>query len=665
MSFIVPNPNQALNQADYRAEIDGLRAIAVLSVVIFHLSETFLPGGFVGVDVFFVISGYLISKHILSDVTASRFSFKSFYLKRARRILPALYGVILFTVLLGIFLLVPEDIKSTSRSALAAIFYKANYHFARDVDYFAPITRQLPLLHLWSLSVEEQFYFIFPIILVLMAKPKALRENYKKYLLGILFLIFLASVISAEYGLDQKSLRKWTFYSLTSRASELLIGAFLAVTNLKVRNKVWAETLAVAGLIALTLTVFFIDQKVRFPGLVALIPCLATACIILAHAENKTFVGRVLTLPPMVFFGLISYSLYLYHWPLIAFFKRPTSNYSLELLQAGVIFLASVGLAFLSWRFIELHFRKPNTDSINKALAKIFLGPTIGIFATLHFVFYIQAKLPYVDYEKMGKAFHYLDLEKFCHNRFDEKSCIFGDATKPPKILLLGDSHAGHYQPFLDEVGRAQKFSFVARSVDGCFPVATSNQSTIDQLDVEAPCAEQILWASENIWKYDTVVFAGAWTRYLDLELFEKKKRNLFEDEISKMLAEMSLQNKKSIFFDQIPLCRELDSFYESRFSFKNLFMNEIEARKKVVASCGFDSDRANAHFKVLVEKNGGKFVSTLSEFQAQVGPMPFYREMYFYKDGGHLNQQGSAYLGKWSGQNSEILKSLFQESGQ
>lgn len=205
------NPNQALNQADYRAEIDGLRALAVLSVVLFHLGETFLPGGFVGVDVFFVISGYLISKHILNDINASRFSFKNFYLKRARRILPALYGVILFTAILSLFLLVPEDIKSTGRSALAAIFYKANYHFARDVDYFGPITRELPLLHLWSLSVEEQFYFIFPVLLFLMAKPKAFKANYKKYLLGVLVFIFLASVISAEYGIDQKSLKNGLF----------------------------------------------------------------------------------------------------------------------------------------------------------------------------------------------------------------------------------------------------------------------------------------------------------------------------------------------------------------------------------------------------------------------------------------------------------------------
>ncbi len=662
MSLFGIDPNQALNQADYKAEIDGLRAIAVLSVVIFHLSETFLPGGFVGVDVFFVISGYLISKHILSDVTASRFSFKSFYLKRARRILPALYGVILFTVLLGIFLLVPEDIKSTARSALAAIFYKANYHFARDIDYFAPITRELPLLHLWSLSVEEQFYFIFPIVLVLMAKPKAFRENYKKYLIGLLILIFLTSVVSAEYGLDQKSLRKWTFYSLTSRASELLVGAFLAVGNIKIQKKIWAEILAAFGLGTLILSLFLINQQLRFPGLIALIPCISTACLILAHAHNKTFIGKYLTMKPMVFFGLISYSLYLYHWPLIAFLKYPTDDLTSKILQSVLIFAASVAFAYISWRHIELRFRKPTGDSANKALVKIFLIPTIVVFATMHLVVHIQSKLPYIDYDKMGKTFHYLDIEKFCHNIYKDKNCIFGDSTQAPDVFLLGDSHAGHYQPFLDEVGKAQNFSFSAVSTDGCFPLILDDRTVLENLQADPPCIEQILWASKNIQKYKTIIFAGAWTRYVDAKLFKKEIRDLYELELSKMIEKMSAQKKKVILFDQISLCPNLDRFYGQRFSVKGLFMNETEGRKNVIETCGVESDKANLHFKELVEKSGAQFVSALSDFQKQVGPMPFYEDLYLYKDGGHLNLQGSQLLGKWSGKNSDTLKNLFQK---
>ena len=142
--------------------------------------------------------------------------------------------------------------------------------------------------------------------------------------------------------------------------------------------------------------------------------------------------------------------------------------------------IASIVLAYLSWRYIELRFRKPNGDSANKALVKIFLIPTLGIFAALHLVIHMHAKLPHIDYEKMGKTFHYLDMEKFCHNRFEEKSCVFGDVSQTPEILLLGDSHAGHYQAFVDESGKEQKFSIVARSVDGCFPLATENKSAIE-----------------------------------------------------------------------------------------------------------------------------------------------------------------------------------------
>jgi peptidoglycan/LPS O-acetylase OafA/YrhL len=662
LSLFGINPNQALNQTDYRAEIDGLRAIAVLSVVLFHLNESFLPGGFVGVDIFFVISGYLISKHILSDVTSSRFSFKNFYLKRARRILPALYGVISYTVILSVFLLVPEDIKSTARSALAAIFYKANYHFAKDVDYFAPITRELPLLHLWSLSVEEQFYFIFPIILVLIAKPKALRENYKKYVLGALIAIFLASVLSAEYGLNQDQLKKWTFYSLTSRASELLIGAFLAVTNIKIYNKFWAEVFAAVGLIALAGSLIFINQQMRFPGLIAMIPCLATACIILAHGQCKTNISKILTLKPMVFFGLISYSLYLYHWPLIAFFKYSTEDATSKFFQAGFIFIASVILAYLSWRYIELRFRKPSGDSANKALVRIFLIPTLCLFGSLHLVIHIQGRLPFIDYKKMEKTLHFLDLEKYCHNRFDEKTCVFGDLKHQPEILLLGDSHAGHYQAFLEEIGKAKGFSFVARSFDGCAPLALFNKEALNKLKIKNECEDQIVWASKNFNRFQTIIFAGAWTRYFDPKVFTPEMENLYEEQISIMLSEISSQKKKIFFFDQIPLCPGLDDFYGRKFSLRNTVMNETEERKKVIASCGSESNRANLHFKQLVEKNGAQFVSTLADFQNQVGPMPFYEDLYLYKDGGHLNEEGSIFLGKWTGENSETFKNLFRK---
>lgn len=651
--------DQVEGQSNYRPEIDGLRAIAVLSVVLFHLNEVFLPGGFIGVDVFFVISGYLISNHILSDITAGRFSFRNFYLKRARRILPALYAVILLVTILSIFLLVPEDIKSTARSAIQAIVYKANYYFAKNVDYFAPITKEHPLLHLWSLSVEEQFYFIFPILLFLISIPQAFQKKYRQYLLVTFVVIFLASVSSAEYGLSLKHLKKWTFYSLTSRASELLVGAMLAVSQLKIRSQKMAELVATVGFVILISGLILINQQMPFPGLVALLPCLATACLIAAHERNKTVVGKFLTLRPMVFIGLISYSLYLYHWPLIAFFKHKTESPTAEFLQATVIFIASLVFAYLSWRYIEVPFRRPTKDSINKSLLKIFLGPTLGLVAVLNLAIHIQSKLPFIDYTKLAKTLHYLDLEKYCHNRFDEKTCVFGDKESPPTTLLIGDSHAGHYQPFIEELGKIQKFSVIARSSDGCLPILGDNKEGYEKIELESACIEQITWASKNIDRFNTVIIAGAWTRYLDPQVFSKKTQTFYETELSAMVSRLVSKEKRVIFFEQIPLCSELDSFYGNRFSMKNILINEPEERQKVVAACGLESDKANLYFKTLVEKSGAEFVPALADFQEKISKMPFYGDEYFYKDGGHLNQTGSQFMGNWSGLHSVKLKGL------
>ena len=182
-------------------------------------------------------------------------------------------------------------------------------------------------------------------------------------------------------------------------------------------------------------------------------------------------------------------------------------------------------------------------------------------------------------------------------------------------------------------------------------------------MNVEPACEQQTLWASKNFEKVKTIIFAGAWTRYLDLKLFKLESRNVYEIEISQMIKSMLAQKKKVVFFDQIPLCSELDGFYGRRFSLKNLFMNEAEERQKVTATCGVESEKANKHFKTLVEKNGVKFISTLADFQKQVGPMPFYENLYLYKDGGHLNQEGAVFLGKWAGKNSETFKDLFQNN--
>ncbi len=368
-------------KSSYRPEIDGLRAFAVLSVIIFHLNEYFLPGGFVGVDVFFVISGFLISNHLFADVNSGQFSFGRFYLKRARRILPALYVLIIFTMILSTLLLLPADNKRAAKIATEALMYKANYYFARYADYFSHNTMEFSFLHLWSLSVEEQFYFLLPAILFGVFKMSSyLNISFKKTLLWVLGGIFLGSLFWSEFSLSHDSLKKLAFYDALSRACEFLVGALLAVFDLKINQKMLAEILSLVGFAMLSCSLFLLNSKTRFPGVHSLLPCFGAALVIASNEKTLTWVGHFFSLKPIVFVGAISYSLYLYHWPLLALFRYSNIQIFFTNVQMITLFVTAVVLAVFNWRFVELPFRKPTSDSTSRALLKIFVtGQRKGI----------------------------------------------------------------------------------------------------------------------------------------------------------------------------------------------------------------------------------------------------------------------------------------------
>lgn len=646
----------------YRPEIDGLRAIAVLSVVLFHLNEIFLPGGFIGVDIFFVISGFLISNHLLSDIKSSNFAFSRFYLKRARRILPALYVCILFTIVLSVLFLLPFDVKRAVKTATEALVYKANYYFAYYVDYFAPSTTEFPFLHLWSLSVEEQFYFVLPAILFSVAKfTSILKINLKKYLSILLICIFFASIIWTEYCLNQENLKKLAFYDSFSRASEFLVGVFLAVFNLKITKKYLAEVASTLGFMILIASLYLIHPQTRFPGWWALLPCLGTALIISSAAEKTTFIGKFLSLKPVVFIGVISYSLYLYHWPIMAIVRYTNSQIFFTPVQIFWIFAVSVILAILSWRFVELPFRKPSQDSTSKSLVKFFVIPTIGLVILLRVFMFATESRWYrgENYEKIANTFLYLEDDQYCHGRFDEAKCILGDLSIQPKALLIGDSNAGHYQPFLDEVGKIQNFSFVARTSDACIPVITRDQHLIQQITTDPKCAEQIAWSESNFNRFDTIIFAASWDGYVG----KQSPNPIFEKEIINTINLLIANKKQVIFLELIPDCLDLPAFYRSRFTVKNVLMDETSFRQTIQANCNKRSIPTNAYLKNLAETHGAIFLPALEDFQNQVGKMPFIGDDYYYKDGSHLNQFGSSSMGRWSGANSERFKFLAEKN--
>jgi peptidoglycan/LPS O-acetylase OafA/YrhL len=345
--------NPAERGSQYRPEIDGLRAIAVVAVILFHAGVGVVSGGYVGVDVFFVISGYLITSIILADLARERFTFGGFYERRVRRIFPALFLVTAVTSILSWFLLLPQEMRDYGQSVVATMLSAANVFFYLKSDYFAPDVDLFPMIHMWSLAVEEQFYIVFPFVLLTIV-----RTGRSRWLPTALVLTIFASLATSVW------LQQWDasadFFLPFSRAWELALGALVAVRAGPVRRffadrRMWARLAEFTGIALIAGSILLMDRTTPFPGWFALPPVIGTALIIAASSAD-TPVGRMLSLRPVVGIGLLSYSAYLWHQPLFALAR----SYHGFPLHWGV-FAALIGLtfvlSFLSWKYVEQPFR--------------------------------------------------------------------------------------------------------------------------------------------------------------------------------------------------------------------------------------------------------------------------------------------------------------------
>ena len=346
----------------YRADIDGLRAIAIISVVLFHAHVPLFGGGFVGVDVFFVISGFLIGGIVFRDVRRGRFTFATFYTRRARRIVPALLGVSLVMSAVALALLPPEPLREFAKSNASALLGAANVRFW-VLTHFQGADWQLdPLVMAWSLGVEEQFYLFLPPLMLALHRfaPKAVAAT-------IIGVSLLSLALSVHWSSSQPSA---AFYLLPGRAWELGVGVLAALWQDRARRRIgrrFAQWLSVIALAAILAAVVLFDEQTRFPGFAATLPILGTAALIVA--EPSTINRLLLASLPMRFVGLISYSWYLWHWPLIAF-ARVSLGHEPSPVIFAVIVLLSFLAAVLSWRFIETRFRQPTARLNAKVLLR-------------------------------------------------------------------------------------------------------------------------------------------------------------------------------------------------------------------------------------------------------------------------------------------------------
>jgi peptidoglycan/LPS O-acetylase OafA/YrhL len=459
-----PPPHDAM---PYRVDIDGLRGIAVLCVVLFHAGLPWLPGGFVGVDVFFVISGFLISRIIAIDVQAGNFSPLRFYRRRIKRLLPAFTLVTLSTVAAAYLLLLPVDLRNFGQSVAMAGLFATNILFWLESGYFTQLADTKPLLHSWSLGVEEQFYFLYPVILILGLRASR-RWGGIAVTAVILILSFAASAVVT--GIDRDA----AFYLLPTRAWELMFGSMLALVPLPSR---WRENdlLVALGLAMIAWACISFSGTTPFPGVAAAIPVLG-AGLVIGFGGGKGIVVRAgLQNPLILFFGRISYSLYLWHWPLLAF-ARYRSIDVLDARVAAVLMVMAVMLAWLSWRFVEQPLRRH--DRLTGWRPFAFAAGSSAVMVALGCWFVVGKGLPYrIDPDirtvlatARGERRAECLASEATGWRDPKRACTYGAAV-PPSIAMWGDSHARAIVEGLGVVAREHGRSVALYGYAGCAPM--------------------------------------------------------------------------------------------------------------------------------------------------------------------------------------------------
>jgi peptidoglycan/LPS O-acetylase OafA/YrhL len=446
----------------HRADIDGLRAISIALVLCFHLGLAAFPGAFVGVDVFFVISGYLITGILLNAMESGRYSVLWFYERRIRRIVPALLVVIACCLAAGYILLLPGDYAQTARSGLSALAAASNIFFLFNTGYFDAPAESMPLLHTWSLGVEEQFYLIWPFLLALLFR---VRRSRLSLAIGIGLVILLSFAVNLW---QVRVAPKPAFFLPDTRAFELAAGAMLVMAP-PLRGGPWfrwmAQALPVFGLAFIALATFLLDAKAPYPGEAALLPVLGACCIVY-DSGRRTIGSRILGLPPLSGLGAISYSVYLWHWPLIVFWRIYSGATAPGLAAGTAIVVASIAAGALSWKFVEQPFRRP-TMTRRQLIARVAAiacvifcaGLTVSVTAGLPGRFPEQAQAlanrdvmwtwPCPEAVSLG-------LVSFGGSQPVMASCSVGApwASAKGHAIIWGDSNAEHFLPLLNWAGR-------------------------------------------------------------------------------------------------------------------------------------------------------------------------------------------------------------------
>ncbi len=628
-------------QGSHYPHIDALRAFAVLTVIVFHINHEYLPGGFIGVDVFFVISGYLITSHIMQSVSVGQFSLKDFYARRIKRILPAAFSIVIITVILAQYFFLPEDAIQVAKSGFWSALSLPNVYFWKfqDTSYFAASSYTIPLLHYWSLGVEEQFYLIWPLVILVL-----LNRIPKLAFITLITLTIILSATIAEWLISTH--HSFVYYMLPTRAGELLVGGLLAALMHFgwLQKRANSHCLLYVSIAILISASILIDSGMTFPGFLYLIPTIGAALFIYSGFENNSLLLRLLTTKPLLWVGKISYSAYLVHWPVLAFYRYGYG--SPGLLAELLLFIVILALAWLNWKWIEEKFRYKKIE-FKPLVAKQLLTPIAFVgflsFSVIHSDglglrvwsdSYQKQLTSAYNHAKAPNSYDYVcQYWRVEAKHLTDSNCIIGNEITEPKVLLWGDSNAAHYIGVLGQVAKSQGWSFRNISHASCPPLLLDAETFVHHTR-QSDCRISTELVSNNLDKYDVIIMSAAYSSY-------HKSKSSFLDEFKNSLREIS-RNKEIVLIGKIPVFKGYDRQCRAKslnYPLADCFDNNEQSDQALI-------ENINQKLKVFADSQANVHFIDFTGLVCEIDCSPYKKSSPIYFDGSHIEIQASWLLG-------------------
>ena len=637
----------------YRSDIDGLRAVAVISVAFYHFGIPGFSGGFAGVDVFFVISGYLITTLIAKDLNAGTFSLLAFYNRRVRRIVPAMLVVLAATMIAGCFFLLPGDYASLGTSAAYSAAALANIYFLNHTGYFDRAADMLPLLHMWSLSVEEQFYLVWPLLLagMLFVAGKHIR-TVAVVTFGLLLVSLGLSIHSTATN------PKAAFFLTHLRAWELALGALIVfLPAIPKPTAHWKNELpTLCGALLIVASTAGLAAILPFPGLGAIPACIGAALIVWPR-EIPTMVGLALSTPSMRFVGLISYSLYLWHWPLVVFYRHYAGRTALSAIEVFAIAVVSIALAYLCWRFIEQPPRRwkvsPRT-AVGWGVAGSSAAVVTGLMLAAAGGFPSRLSQQAQDLSSLERMWEWKCPENV--SILETTYCAFGAgpwATATRKAILWGDSHAEHFAPLIEPLAEQAGISVLL--LRACPPIVMSDiihlsHATIPNYTQE--CSEKhnkaiaLFQPDQSI---EFIILAASWANW-STRLSSPDRPNRSRTEaaslvrygLAHIIQRLSLRGRRIVILGDVPQWSgdpiPCALAFESHFIVRQTCSEQLTT----IARKSFDRHSGPVYESMRTVAAGRKDVVAIlpgDHLCDQISCISRIEDVFLYRDGSHLRR--------------------------